>query len=142
MTITIGVQMGGPEQRGGDVRKALLVAMNAAADARNPTYDDGSEAWVNAIYIVPGSLLKPEFDGYELGHFSKKEKGIVVKIAVPQAVADGSGLIGFILESLHEAVRIAAARYAVKKINFSILRAEMLILKIEAALKRECQSKG
>jgi hypothetical protein len=102
--IAIGNDFGGPELRGSPIHLALNKAMNVAANTRAPTYNDGTESWVNAIYLVPGSVSKPEFSGFELGHFSKKEKGLIVQIAVPQSVADGEGIAEFIGTSLREAV--------------------------------------
>lgn len=134
--ITIGIQMGGPEQKGSPIRNTLIKAMNIAGEAREPNYNEGMEAWINPIFIVPGSIWKPEFDGYELGHFSKKEKGLVVQIAVPQSVADGEGIQQFIGASLREAVRLASAYFASKGISFSTLKAERIILAIETALER------
>jgi hypothetical protein len=132
--IAIGVQTGGPEQREAPIRKLLVAAMDIAARTRAPNYDDGTEAWINPIFIVPGSIWQPEFEGYELGHFSKKEKGLVVQIAVPKAVAAGKGIAEFIGTSLREAVRLAAAHFASKGISFSTLKAEKIILAIEAGL--------
>jgi hypothetical protein len=132
--ITIGNHYGGPEQKGALIAKMLNKAMNVAADTRGATYDDGTEAWINPIFLVHGSLIAPDFEGCELGHFSRKQKGLVVKIAVPQSVADGEGIPEFVASSLREAVRLAAAHFASKKISFSTLKAEKIILAIEAAL--------
>jgi len=112
----------------------LNKAMNVAADTRDANYNDGAEAWINPIFILPGTVSKPDFEGYKLGHFSKKQKGLVVMIAVPQAVADGENLPEFVSISLREAVRLAAAYFAEKGINFSTLKAEKLILAIESGL--------
>jgi len=133
--IGIGVQMGGPEQKDALIKKALVSAMSIAEKARGSDFRDGSEAWVNPIFIVPGSLLKPEFEGYELGHFSKKEKGLVVQIAVPEQVAKGEDIVEFIGESLREAMRLAAAHFASKGISFSILKAEKVIRVIESGVE-------
>jgi hypothetical protein len=134
--VGIGVQMGGPEQEDSLIERMLMRAMNTAAKSREPNYSVGMEAWINPIFIVPGSILKPEFEGYKLGHLSKKRKGLVVQIAVPQSVADGEGIQQFIGESLREAVRLASAYFASKNISFSTLKAEKIILAIEAALER------
>jgi hypothetical protein len=134
--IAIGNHFGGPEQRGALIHKMLNKAMNIAADVSEPNYDDGTEAWVNPIFLVHGSMIRPDFEGYELGHFSKKEKGLVVKIAVPQSVADGEGIPEFIGISLREAVRLAAAHFASKGISFSTLKAEKIILAIESGLQQ------
>lgn len=132
--ITIGNDYGGPELRGTELRKLFDNAGMTAMRVRDANYDDGTEAWINPIYIVPGSIHKPDFEGYELGHFSKKEKGLVVKVAVPQSVAKGKGIAEFIGLSLREAVRLAAAHFASKGISFSTLKAEKIILAIEAEL--------
>jgi hypothetical protein len=87
-------------------------------------------------------MWQPEFEGYELGHFSKKEKGLVVQIAVPQSVAKGIGIPEFIGSSLREAVRLAAARFASKGISFSTLKAEKIILAIEAGLAESWDFQG
>jgi hypothetical protein len=134
--IAIGNDFGGPELRGSSIHSALNKAMNVAAVQRDSRYNDGTEAWVNPIYIVPGSVSQPEFVGYELGHFSKKEKGLVVQVEVPQSIADGEGIPEFIGTSLREAVRLAAAHFASKGISFSTLKAEKIILAIEAELAK------
>lgn len=133
--ITLGIQMGGATDADCLTEPFLLSAAQTASRVRDPNYDDGSEAWINPIYIVPGSIHNPDFEGYKLGHFSKKEKGLVVAIAVPQSVADGEGIPEFIGTSLREAVRLAAAHFASKGISFSTLKAEKIILAIEAELK-------
>ena len=133
--IAIGIQFGGPEQKDASIDLVLSKAMEIAMQNRDPNYNDGTEAWINPIFIVPGSIWKPEFEGYKLGHFSKKEKGLVVQIEVPQSVVDGEGIKEFIGESLREAVRLAAAHFASKGISYSTLKAEKIILAIEAALE-------
>ena len=134
--IAIGVQMGGPEQKETPLRVALSKAMSTATVSRDPNYNNGMEAWINPIFIVPGSILKPEFDGYKLGHFSKKEKGLVIQIAVPQSVANGEDIQQFIVGSLREVVRLGSTHFASKGISFSTLKAERIILAIKSMLER------
>lgn len=133
--IAIGNQFGGPEQRDSLVHSMLNRAMNIAANVRDASYNDGVDAWLNPIFILPGSVSKPEFEGYKLGHFSRKQKGLVIMIAVPQLVADGEAVAEFVSIALREAVRLAAAHFAQKGISFSTLRAEKIILVIEAGLQ-------
>lgn len=102
--------------------------------ARDNDYDNGTEGWINPIFIVPGSIWKPEFQGYKLGYFSKKRKGLVVMIAVPEAVVGGDGLKEFIGSSLRTAVNMASERFNSKQIPFSTLKAEKIIRAIERAL--------
>lgn len=133
--ITLGAQYKGPELKGSSVFNAINQAMSIAAKVRDPNYKSGEDAWINAIYLVPGSVSQPKFNGYDIGHFSKKEKGLAIAIAVPQSVADGEGIPEFIGTSLREAVRLAAAHFASKGISFSTLKAEKIILAIEAGLE-------
>jgi hypothetical protein len=132
--IAIGIQMGGPEQRDASIRQSLVAAMNIVAKVREPNYDDGTETWINPIFIVPGSMWQPDFDGYEYGHFSRKQKGLVSKIAVPRAVARGKGIPEFISGALRDAVHMASEFFSTKGISFSTLKAEKIILAIEAGL--------
>lgn len=134
--IAIGVHSGGPDLKDSQIETQLARSMGLAMSARTANYDSGQDGWINPIFIVPGSVSKPDFEGYKLGHFSKKEKGLVVQIAVPQAVADGKGILEFIGMSLREAVRIASAHFESKGISFSTLKAEKIILAIEAGLER------
>ena len=133
--ISIGVQMGGPEQKDAPIEKALMKAMKVAQKMRHPNYKGGTEGWINPIFIVPGSIWNSDFEGYRLGKFSQKQKGLVVQIAVPQVVADGQGIQEFIGAALRDAVRIAAEYFASKDISLSTLKAEKIILAIESALK-------
>jgi hypothetical protein len=134
--IAIGVDAGGPELRGMPIKNLLLAAMNLAIKYRLPNYDDGTVAWINPIYLVPGTVWKPDFEGYKLGHFSRKQKGLVVMIVVPQSVADGEGIPEFIAASLREAVRLADIHFASKKISFPTLEAEKIIMAIKADLNQ------
>jgi hypothetical protein len=132
--IAIGNDFGGSELKGAPIQLALSGASQLAAKTRDPNYDDGTEAWINPIFIVPGSVSQPDFDGYEYGHFSKKKKGLVIKIAVPQAVARGKDIPEFISGSLRDAVHMASEFFSAKGISFSSLKAEKIILAIEAGL--------
>ena len=133
--IAIGFQLGGPEQVGSPVFSKLTTAMNLVSDVRDEHYNDGTRPWVNPILILPGSITKPDFEGAKLGHFSRKQKGLVVMIAVPQAVADGHGVDEFIVASLREAVGLAGSYFAKKDIQFPRSEANRIISAVEAGLE-------
>jgi hypothetical protein len=59
----------------------------------------------------------------------------VIQIAVPQTVEDGEDVKKFIGMSLHKAVQLAAAFFSSKEISFPALKAEKIILVIEAGLE-------
>jgi hypothetical protein len=132
--IGIGNHFGGPEHKGSEVAEVLTRAMRIAATERDPLYDDGNQSWINPIFIVPGSLLKPDFVGIQLGHFSRKKKGLVLMIAVPETIAEGAGLREFVVAALRECVRIGAQHFVSKGMSFSTLRAEKIIREIERGL--------
>ena len=134
--ITLGIDFGGSTAADLATKSYLLSAAQTASRVRDSSYDNGAEAWINPIYIVPGSIHGPDFEGFKLGHFSKKEKGLVVQIAVPQSVAEGEGVPEFISKSLREAVRLASVHFASKGISLSTLKAEKIILAIEAGLEQ------
>ena len=131
--IAMGVDFGGSELRGSLIHKMLNKAMNIAADTREQDFDSGKEAWINPIYIVPGLVHKPEFEGYKLGHFSAKKKGLVIMIAVHQSVADGENIEEFVVNSLNESIRLGAEHFASKGIDFDVLKAEKIVHEIERA---------
>jgi hypothetical protein len=134
--ITIGADFGGPEYLNENlaIRRTLNKVQNIAADLRASDYDDGTKAWINPIFIVPGSLSKLDFEGLKLGYFSRKQKGLVVMIAVPEPVALGNGVPEFVVASLKDAARLAAAKFKSKGIDFSLDEAEQLIDGIAARL--------
>ncbi|WP_338883018.1 MULTISPECIES: hypothetical protein [Xenorhabdus] len=133
--ITIGNQFGGPNLDGSPIKLALRTTSITAAKERDEGYDSGKEAFINPIFIVPGSILGVDFEGLKYGYFSKKRKGVVIQIAVPQSVADGEGIREFIVGALREAVRMAAEKFAKHAIPFSSLKAEKIILAIEKKLQ-------
>ena len=108
--------------------------MSIASTVRDASYKELKEGWVNPIFIVPGSIWQPHFEGFELGYFSKKDRGLVVQIAVPQSVVDGDGIVEFVGSALREAVKLAADKFSHHRIPFSTLKAEKIILAIEKGL--------
>ncbi|MBC8951486.1 hypothetical protein [Xenorhabdus sp. PB62.4] len=133
--ITIGSHYKGPELDGSSIQLALRTTSGVAREERDKDYNSGKEAFINPVFIVPGSISKPDFKGFKYGYFSKKEKGVVIQIAVPQSVTDGEGIREFIVGALREAVRMAAEKFAKHAIPFSSLKAEKIILAIEERLQ-------
>ncbi|MFL6730311.1 MAG: hypothetical protein ACJ8FF_02050 [Sphingomicrobium sp.] len=126
--IALGADFGGPELKGLPIRTALRSVMNAAARLRSADYNSGAEGWVNPVFIVPGSI-SPDvgFDGFKLGHYSKKNRGLVVMIAVPAPVAAGPDALDFIDLALRRSVELAAEHFKKKGDPFSFIGANRLI---------------
>jgi hypothetical protein len=43
---------------------------------------------VNVLYQVPGNILRPDFEGVQTGHYSKKESSLIVQAALPGDAPD------------------------------------------------------
>jgi hypothetical protein len=138
--IGIGNHFGGPEQKISKIHTMLNKAMNIAADMRNPDFDDGSQGWINPIFMVQGSLFKPDFEGLKLGYFSRKKKGLVVMIAVPENIVHGNDIPQFVGNSLRDAAKLAANKFAASKIEFPLTECDQIIDEIQSELVKLNQS--
>jgi hypothetical protein len=135
--ITIGFHLGGPEQADSLVFSMLRKAMNVAADARDPNFNDGTRAWINPIFVVPGSLVQLDFEGLKPGHFSRKRRGLAVVVAVPHSVAAGDAVAKFVVDALRKASALAEAVFSRKGIPFSPSEAERIIQAIETSFAQQ-----
>lgn len=97
---------------------------------RPGSYADGSKPWVNPIFIVAGSLGEPDFQDVRLGHYGKKEKGLVVEIAVPQTVVDADNLRDPIVRGLRMANAAAFHFFDDKGMEFPLREAEALVTRV------------
>ena len=83
--LSIGFMVGGPTKANAPWEVALLRLMNQVIAARH-----GVEAAlnVNVVFQVPGSIQSPDFEGARTGTFSKKDRHLMVQVALPAAVPD------------------------------------------------------
>jgi hypothetical protein len=135
--IAIGIQMGGPEQKSLAIRNALLMAARIAIRERDPDYDSNREGWINPIFVVPGSVSKPDFTGVEIGKFSASRNGLVIKISVPDSVVAGENVTQFLISALRSAVELASEYFQKHGIVFSVMKSERLIRSIKSRLERD-----
>lgn len=135
--IALGLHFGGPEFEGTPIKRDLKAAMNIVENSRGgDDYNDGVSGWINPIFIVPGLIWQPDFQGQKRGYFSKKEKGLVIQIVVPASVIDENCCGNFIASALREAVQTAHAFFSARKISFSTLKAEAIIMAVETGLSK------
>jgi hypothetical protein len=105
------------------------------SEFRNPAFDDWQQAWINPVYLVPGSISQPKFRGMKTGLFSRKRKGLVLQIAVPTEVVLGSKINDFIVNSVRDAATFSETYFASKGLPFSIEQAEHIIVRVEKRLR-------
>lgn len=132
--IATGEHYRGPEHRNSRIRAALDKVGVAIKQLRQENYADGTKPWVNPIFIVAGSLGAPDFQDTRVGHFGKKEKGLVVEVAVPQSVVDADNLRDPIVQGLRMANAAAFHFFDDKGMVFPLREAEELVNHVEEQL--------
>jgi hypothetical protein len=132
--ISIGAVYQGPELKGSRINLSIMAASKVLKELRGSLIDHG-RPWVNAVFVVPGSLGAVDFDGLEYGDYSKKDHAVVVKVAVPASVVQSDEIVDFIFESLHGSNAMAFEFFRLKGENFPLREAEDLVLQIVDRLK-------
>lgn len=132
--ISIGAVYRGPELRGSPINRALMNAARAINDLRGPLVI-GTAPLVNAVFVVPGSLGSPDFDGLQFGDYSKKDKAVVVQIAVPIKALLESEVMAFIADALHGANAMAFEFFRQQGQQFPLREAERLVADLTERLR-------
>jgi len=122
--ISIGTVYRGPELKGSDIWQSIMIVRKALKEFRGVL---GESPWVNAIFVVSGSLGTPGFEGLEYGKYSQKDKAVVVQIAVPEGVVKAENHVPFLLKSLHDANVMAYEFLKQKNVAFSLTEAEEMV---------------
>lgn len=131
--ISIGAVYHGPELQGSEINRAIMTVSKVMKEFRG-TLKTGEIPWVNAVFVISGSLGKVDFSGLDYGEYSKKDKGVVVKIAVPAEVAIGDKLIDFVIDSLRGANAMAFEYFRQKGEIFPLKDAEDLVSQVSSRL--------
>ena len=118
MTLYIGSVLGGPEVAGTQVAE-LINRLARASHAYQEAHEMSSEGSLDIAYHVAGSLVRPQFEGLRTGKFSKREKTLMVQIAVPILFESDIHLAHFLVDALREAIDLAAPVFKSTKIYFS-----------------------
>jgi hypothetical protein len=105
--LSVGAIMGGMvtsdvwEQAVHEVRKSVKV-LRAGKD---------SPIAVNVIFQIPGEVLQPDFSGVRTGYYSKKDRHLIVQVAIPEtAPGDARAEIVFYMRQAVEAAEAFAIR--------------------------------
>ena len=116
--ISVGMVLGGPEHVAFD--REVRKLMKFCRENRERGFA-GSE--INIVYHVPGSVGKPDYVGIRTGQFSKKERCLMVQIAVEEefaALHDTNEIRRYIFETADEAIGIAKTELERKGIDYDI----------------------
>ena len=124
--ISIGAVYHGPELQGSEVNRLIMRTSKLLKELGAAAKGDG-RPWVNAVFVVSGSLDKVDFEGLEFGDYSKRDKGVVVKIAVSEKELERGILASYLVESLHGANAMAFEFSRQKGDDFPLREAEDLV---------------
>lgn len=124
--ISIGSVFKGPELRETVFSTALRKASKVLSEKRGPLLL-GEQPLVNVVFVVPGSFGIPDFKGIEYGQFSKKDRAVVVQVAVPPQIVHSETALAFIVQSLHGANAMAFEFFRQKGDEFRLRDAEELV---------------
>jgi hypothetical protein len=94
---------GGPELTGSKIDQTIAKFMKLRGAER----DVGQFGSLDVVLHVPGSVFSPEPFGVRTSRFSKKERTLMLQIAVPPEVVekDDHQIEAYLLSALREAVR-------------------------------------
>lgn len=125
--ISIGGVYNGPELQGSQINRLIMATSKAVKELRGTL---GDTPWVNAVFVVPGSLDDVDFDGLKYGEYSKKDNAVVVQIAVPKQLAERADQVQFIVDALHGANAMAFEFFRQREESFPLREAEALVRKV------------
>ena len=131
--ISIGAVYHGPELRDSQMDRLIMAASKELKELRGPL-KTGETPWVNAVFVVSGSLDDVDFEGLEYGDYSQKRKGVVVKVAVPKKVLQENDLANFLIDSLQGANAMAFEFFRQRGEEFPLREAEAWVAVISNKL--------
>ncbi len=107
---SIGSIEGGSSPSTAIWRDALRRLTRRVADLRE---NIDSPLNMNVVFQIPGNLLRPDFEGVRTGHFSKKERLLMVQVALPDEPPEDvdADLKSKLLAAVDEAERWARKRH-------------------------------
>jgi hypothetical protein len=114
-SITIGAVFGGGELSGTSIDRAL----------RGFTFppDDSLPFSLNVVFHVPGSIVGgPDYVGMRTAKFSRKQKMLMIQVAVPKEMVDSPDVRAFLFSSVREAVFTAAPFLRKKGVEYPVER--------------------
>ncbi|MFV2059536.1 MAG: hypothetical protein ACC653_02565 [Gammaproteobacteria bacterium] len=119
--ISVGADVGGPECD--FMLSHIRFFMKFCKSKR---LDDASgNAKVNVVYILPGSIHKPDFVGLRTDKFSLSEKTLMVQASVEDELVksvDDNVVLKYIFDVADEAIGIAKSYFDKKGVEYDLER--------------------
>jgi hypothetical protein len=133
MGLELGDIYGGPEHEHSAMREISHRLYNVKETYHDKIIParDGSLA---VVFQYPGSVLEPEFRGIRPGRLSKRQKNLLIQVAVPKEMMGPEVFGKFYVDALEEAVRMGKKYFEKNKIPFSEESHLALVNKLREAL--------
>lgn len=113
---------------------AIRAATKAAIKLRGD-FKIGSKPTINVVFHVPGSLGCLDWDGIRDAKYSRKQKLLMIQVAVPENIGASITPEDFVIQSLYGANAIAFEFFRQKGIAFPLAEAEQLVSEMEGTMK-------
>ena len=117
--ISVGAVIGGPECAFMDMHVRSL--MRFTKERR--LADDSVNAEVNIVFHLPGSLTRPDYIGLRTARFSKKERVLMIQVAVEDefiVARDNALVVGYIYDVANEAIGLAKSYFDKNNVEYDI----------------------
>lgn len=134
MMLYVGSVQGGPEIEKTSIDVLISKLIQFAEESRKSISNDW--AALNVVFYISGSIIGVDFEGLRTGKFSKKQKLLMIQVAVPNDIQE-SELKSFLLDSLRGAAEVALPVFQKARIEFDTQGYLRLIDSIEARLCSE-----
>ncbi len=134
IVISVGAVIGGPECAFMDNYVRSLMRFTKEKRLENSS----SNAEVNIVFHLPGSLMKPDYIGLRTGKFSKKENTLMIQAAVEAefiASNDDAEVISYIFEVADEAIGMAKSFFDRNDVEYDIEMDRQLLDKWKALIE-------
>ena len=128
MSFFVGAVLGGPEVRSSSLVAAIQAVSRLCDRLRNQA---AGEAAIDLVFHVPGSLIKPAYQGVRTGKFSKRDRILMVQVSVPESQVAGPDPIVFVVRSMRQAIGLAKPAFAKARIPFSVEEHLGLVARVE-----------
>lgn len=78
-----------------------------------PPQAEDEQGSLDLVVHVPGTVRKPSFEGLRSAKFSKKERMLMVQIALPEDLLEGepAEILRFLLDAMRQAIRLGQRRF-------------------------------
>jgi hypothetical protein len=114
-------------------RSPISDVIRRIAVARGPGRE-GDYGSLDVVFHVPGSILRPKFEGVRTSSFFKRDRIHMIQIAIPEEQVNAPDL-DYLMSSIRQAIRLARPRFEKAGIKYPEEEYLATVDRIERELK-------